>query len=238
MIEQTYDRCEVEWERPQTESFNSRRGLTRNQVQVDWRATVNGTRICRFDNCGKARLARGYCAGHLSQLSKGNALAPLRYRSPKGTPLEERLLMSVDRRGECWVWTAAAARDGYGRIKANGKMLIAHRVSYETRFGAIPPGLVIDHKCHNRLCINPEHLQAVTERENQQNRAGVPTNSATGVRGVSWDIRRDKYRVRVGDRGGTRWGGYFSSLHDATLAAVALRNVFHINNLKDREAGA
>lgn len=83
-------------------------------------------------------------------------------------PLDER----VGRRTEiypvtaCWLWQGQQNRNGYGRIKIQGRWLMVHRVSYELHIGPIPEGLVLDHLCRNRLCCNPQHLEAVTVREN------------------------------------------------------------------------
>lgn len=69
---------------------------------------------------------------------------------------------SVD---DCWTWTAAIAGT-YGRFWLDGRFVSAHRWSYEQSRGPIPPGLVLDHLCRNRVCVNPEHLEPVTQREN------------------------------------------------------------------------
>jgi len=69
----------------------------------------------------------------------------------------------------CWLWTAAIRGGGYGTINAGGKLgrrLMAHRVSYEIHVGQIPEGRVLDHKCRMKCCVNPAHLEAVTQREN------------------------------------------------------------------------
>lgn len=85
--------------------------------------------------------------------------------------LRERLLAKVciNEATGCWEWTAARTR-GYAvmRARINGarRMWYAHRVSYELFVGPIPEGLQIDHLCRNRRCINPEHLEPVTAREN------------------------------------------------------------------------
>ena len=69
----------------------------------------------------------------------------------------------------CWLWTAATNGNGYGVIRLGPRpasMGYAHRVSYELHKGPIPEGLVIDHLCRVTLCVNPDHLEVVTHREN------------------------------------------------------------------------
>lgn len=67
----------------------------------------------------------------------------------------------------CWIWTGSLATRGYGVLKVNGKSRLAHRWIYEQTKGPIPAGLVLDHyRCDNKLCVNPDHLRPVTNREN------------------------------------------------------------------------
>lgn len=66
----------------------------------------------------------------------------------------------------CWQWTASISVDGYGRTTVNRRTAGAHRACYEILVGSIPVHLVIDHLCRNRRCVNPEHLEPVTRREN------------------------------------------------------------------------
>lgn len=65
----------------------------------------------------------------------------------------------------CWACTFARNSDGYCTIR-DGVTRLAHRWSYEFHVGPIPPGDEIDHLCGIRHCVNPEHLEAVTHREN------------------------------------------------------------------------
>lgn len=67
----------------------------------------------------------------------------------------------------CWVWGGSFFRNGYGRTWKDGKTRLVHRVSYELHIGEIPAGMTVDHKCENKACVNPEHLQIVTGKENQ-----------------------------------------------------------------------
>lgn len=67
----------------------------------------------------------------------------------------------------CHLWLGTVFQSGgYGQIKAFGDARRAHRMSYELRKGPIPPGLVLDHLCRVTCCINPDHLEAVTDKVN------------------------------------------------------------------------
>lgn len=72
----------------------------------------------------------------------------------------------VDEQTGCWVWQRAERGSGYGAKWHNGACGYAHRFFYERYVGPIPEGLHIDHLCRNRRCVNPDHLEAVTNREN------------------------------------------------------------------------
>lgn len=71
----------------------------------------------------------------------------------------------VDENG-CWIWRGASVGGGYGTIRRQGQTHRAHRFVYELLVGPIPEGLVIDHLCRNRACVNPKHLEPVTFKEN------------------------------------------------------------------------
>jgi hypothetical protein len=66
----------------------------------------------------------------------------------------------------CQFWLHDSVTGGYGRIAINKRKVLAHRLSYVLYKGEIGEGLTIDHKCNQPYCINPDHLQAITMREN------------------------------------------------------------------------
>lgn len=82
------------------------------------------------------------------------------------TPIEERFWDKVLFTSDCWEWQAVKNKDGYGMIALNRKMISAHRVSYQMYKGSIPRQLMIDHLCRNRKCVNPHHMELVTNQEN------------------------------------------------------------------------
>lgn len=81
---------------------------------------------------------------------------------------------------DCWLFAGYVNSLGYGQLfyRTDGKRKsdYVHRASYETFVSQIPEGLVIDHLCKNRSCINPSHLEPVTARENTLRGDGVILN--------------------------------------------------------------
>jgi hypothetical protein len=77
----------------------------------------------------------------------------------------ERLTIPEPNSG-CWLWLGSHWK-GYGRMRTKSQSSAkAHRVSYEHHVGPIPDGLVLDHLCRNTFCVNPDHLEPVTNDEN------------------------------------------------------------------------
>lgn len=98
--------------------------------------------------------------------------------TPSDLPLwaKERLLglffthVRMEESG-CWVWqgwrvTPRRIYGGFTTRLLTTRNWLAHRLSYELHKGPIPEGLHVDHVCRNTLCVNPDHLEAVTVREN------------------------------------------------------------------------
>jgi len=173
------------------------------------------------------------CSGHYARWNLGKPVdaTPLG-RCYKGIPVEERFWPRVDKSGDCWLWTGPIF-DGYGRIKIGRELNYVHRLSYEWANGPVPDGLLVDHKCHNRACVRPDHMQAVTHELNQQNRSREGTG-VSGLRGVTWQKSRQQWRIRTYHNGKRLDGGYFDTLEEAGAAIVAWRNQLKTNNLADR----
>lgn len=73
----------------------------------------------------------------------------------------------------CWEWNSPLDRDGYGTFYFRKRNRRAHRVAYYIYVGDIPNGLVIDHICLKPNCVRPDHLRAITQRENTLDGRGV-----------------------------------------------------------------
>ena len=79
----------------------------------------------------------------------------------------------------CWEWTSKVQhRDGYGVARLGHKEISAHRLSYALFVGPLIEGLTIDHLCRNRICVNPEHLEQVTRKENTLRGNGITAQQA------------------------------------------------------------
>jgi hypothetical protein len=78
---------------------------------------------------------------------------------------------------DCWIWQGAKNK-GYGLVMYQRRHWRVHRLLYEAAKGAVPPGYHLDHLCRNPSCVNPDHLEAVTARENILRGVGASARNA------------------------------------------------------------
>jgi hypothetical protein len=119
--------------------------------------------ICSVDGCQSIVKCKALCSMHYQRM-RHTGSTERRFRT---RTLYERFVEKVEKTDTCWNWTGSTDR-GYGKIglRRGVAPLYAHRVSYEFHVGPIPAGLQLDHLCRNRSCVNPAHLEPVTQREN------------------------------------------------------------------------
>jgi hypothetical protein len=86
-------------------------------------------------------------------------------KTPNLLPVKIKLKINIDS-NNCWLWSGAINKSGYSLITRKHKQIRLHRWVYEQFYNEIPQGLVIDHLCRVRHCVNPDHLEAVTLKEN------------------------------------------------------------------------
>lgn len=78
----------------------------------------------------------------------------------------------------CHLWTGAKSTSGYGQAHVSGVATTVHRISWTQTNGPIPAGLQLDHLCRTRNCVNPEHLELVTNRTNALRGTGITAVNA------------------------------------------------------------
>lgn len=112
--------------------------------------------------CGKTRRLTRVTVANMAW-SPG---MPNRYSSNK-IPIYQRFWDTLDKSGECWLWTGAINQHShYGRLTVAQKDLWAHRVAWELTHGPVPHGLLVLHRCDVRTCCRPEHLFLGTAADN------------------------------------------------------------------------
>lgn len=123
---------------------------------------------CRFPGCGRDIQAVGLCCGHYKQHNLGKPLKPLRVIRPAWADptiaYQESPCPALG--SPCHVFSGGTNGHGYGAVRCDGRMIGAHVYVWMRANGAVPKGLMIDHRCRNRRCCNIEHLRLVTNRTN------------------------------------------------------------------------
>lgn len=85
----------------------------------------------------------------------------------KSKTADQRFWEKVDKSGDCWLWTASVTAMGYGQFRVSTtERVLAHVYAYRQLAGGAWGGLKLDHLCRVKRCVNPDHLEPVTQKEN------------------------------------------------------------------------
>lgn len=121
---------------------------------------------CSQGGCPRPHYGRGLCSLHYKRARRNGGDPTVRQRL-RGESVDDRFWARVDALGPCWLWTGGKTSNGYGRFGVTSKdKRLAHIFAWTTLVGPVPEGLQLDHLCRVRLCVNPDHLEPVTPREN------------------------------------------------------------------------
>ena len=172
---------------------------------------------CSVQGCQKDRRAKSYCHTHYVRQWKYGRIT----LSNAPENVLDRFYSRIDRDSSgCWLWLGPKNTKGYGHFLLDGKMVMAHRYSYESLVGVIPTGLQIDHLCFNKSCVNPKHLEPVTNRENCSRAKARFRNLPTGV--YLSKPSSGRYVAAKQVNGHTYYIGTFGTPEDASIAYQTL----------------
>jgi hypothetical protein len=126
----------------------------------------------------------------------------------------------VDAASGCWLWQRMRNDRGYAYVNYGGKTCRAHRLLFELYRGPIPAGLTLDHTCRVRHCVNPAHLEPVTQTENRRRgvRATVPDEVVRFIRSQN---------IRIGRKGSPPRGHSGATILGLSKMLGISRNTVH-----------
>ena len=123
--------------------------------------------------------------------------------------------------GDCWEWQGSVnKRTGYGKKQLNGRTLLAHRWMYEMLQGPIPDGLVVNHKCSNRKCVNPHHLELTTQTGNCRH-------------GFGTKLTVEAVREIKAAKNSRKWGDGMRLAHKHKVSSALIHDIWNGRAWKD-----
>ncbi len=194
---------------------------------------------CSIEGCHRPARARTWCVTHYTRWARHGDPVNAPSRPSCGMTTEGRFWIKVNKSDGCWVWIASKDANGYGKFNDGRQNVLAHRFAYGLVLGSIPVGAHLDHACHNTSCVrpHPEHVRAVTRKQNMEHRRGAQKNNlSSGIRGVSWSKEMKRWEAHVTSNGKKYVAGYFADINEAAEAARLKRNELFTHNDVDRKS--
>lgn len=207
--------------------------LTGNPLHTTGRKRVYESKTeCSVEGCNNPnnlKVVRSLCLLHYRRVMRSGRV--------ELTSVRERFEEKFEVTEDCWEWLGGKNLQGYGKFRVGKRTLGAHVVSYELYVGEIVEDKVIDHLCHNTSCVKPEHLQAVSVKENAENRKKTMPGSRSGRLNVNWIARTSNWQASIMHNGKVYYGKHRNKyeLHCAHRDAVQLRMTYYTNNILDRK---
>lgn len=190
---------------------------------------------CSVEGCDDPAQSRGWCQHHYNR-NRYTGSPTTGNRKPRYNTPQEAFGARTKWQGHCLVWTGTIYDTGYGEISTGqGARQLVHRWAWEQKHGKIPPRMQIDHMCHNRSCVNVDHLRLATPKQNLENMLrGNSGSAAGGIRGVAWDASREQWMATIGHNGKMTNLGRYESKEIAAAVALGARLALFKYNLADR----
>lgn len=139
---------------------------------------------------------------------------------PKHGQVVRQLVRLGDSPGDCWQWLGRVQPNGYGKKQFHGKTVLAHRWVYEQLLGPIPAGLVINHLCSNRACVNPHHLEVTDTAGNARHGAGA-------------SLTADQVRAIKSFQNNRKWGDGARLARQYNVSNALIHDIWHGRAWKD-----
>lgn len=155
---------------------------------------------CSIPGCERKALVRTLCKMHYKRLRR-RELPSWKRRLERSD--QERFWEKVHKTETCWLWTGGKTGSGYGIFGIQGRDWLAHRFAYQLLVGPIPTGFTLDHLCRIPLCVNPDHLESVTQQENTLRGIGPAAQNARKTHcpfNHPYDLLNTDFRARGGRR--------------------------------------
>ncbi len=169
----------------------------------------------------------------------GRTLKPIRtYLGKEPDPLKRLRHNSFRDAKGCLIYGRGVDGRGYGIISIKDfPTKKAHVLAYTLAYGDVPQGMLIDHICGNKKCIEPEHLRTATPKQNIENQTKLSRANSSGYRGVYWSKAHNYWVAKIVHYGKqiTRTG--FSSAEEANEEAIKLRNTYFTHNTEQAGFG-